>query len=218
MDTTGAPYAHTATASAFTEIIGTLAGKFGAWNHILMRQDASALEVWGQGILQNSSATVRSMVSSGATLNFGIYHNSAFPYDGKLAEVGIWDAALSNDELMRLYKGISPASIQPSKLRGYWPLNDYGAAGIAKDRSPYNQTLTMGAAGSALLPDHPPVFFAPVTGYIPFEVEVGEEAPPDVAEETIDSATVRLSLRLPQLKRRYTPMPLQCISILLLVA
>lgn len=43
--------------------------------------------------------------------------------DGLMAEVGIWNAALSDAEVASLAAGMSPLMVRPQSLVGYWPLN-----------------------------------------------------------------------------------------------
>lgn len=43
--------------------------------------------------------------------------------DGALAEVGLWNAALTNDEVASLAAGYSPLFVRPQSLVAYWPLN-----------------------------------------------------------------------------------------------
>lgn len=43
-------------------------------------------------------------------------------FSGRIAEVGVWNAALSDDEVASLAKGYSPALIRPMSLVAYWPL------------------------------------------------------------------------------------------------
>lgn len=43
-------------------------------------------------------------------------------YDGLLAEVGIWNVALTDAEMATLAKGFSPLFIRPGNLVAYWPL------------------------------------------------------------------------------------------------
>jgi hypothetical protein len=44
-------------------------------------------------------------------------------FAGRLAEVAIWDYALSDSEITSYMNGTPASSIQPSYLIGYWPLN-----------------------------------------------------------------------------------------------
>lgn len=59
------------------------------------------------------------IVSIGAVVSqFGVsgYHN------GKIAEVGLWNVALTDDEIDILRAGFSPLCVRPASLVGYWPL------------------------------------------------------------------------------------------------
>lgn len=42
-------------------------------------------------------------------------------FDGRVAEVGIWNVALTADEIVALYQGHPPSSIRPQSLRFYAP-------------------------------------------------------------------------------------------------
>jgi len=42
--------------------------------------------------------------------------------NGRIAEVGIWDAALTADEITSLYRGAKPIGIRPQNLQNYYPL------------------------------------------------------------------------------------------------
>lgn len=41
---------------------------------------------------------------------------------GRIAEAAIWNAALSDDEIAVLARGVSPLYVRPSALAAYWPL------------------------------------------------------------------------------------------------
>jgi len=43
-------------------------------------------------------------------------------YVGDMAECGIWDVALTPDEVASLARGVSALSIRPQNLVGYWPI------------------------------------------------------------------------------------------------
>lgn len=44
------------------------------------------------------------------------------PHDGRIADVGIWDVALTADEIAALAKGVSCSAIRPQNLRFHAPL------------------------------------------------------------------------------------------------
>lgn len=89
--------------------------------------------------------------AGGVDLNLG-GRNGTANFAGRVCDVGIWDAVLSNTELQSLQSGTSASWIRPTKLVAYYPL--YAAAAIEPDGSGnhLNGTLT----GTSLA-DHCPV-------------------------------------------------------------
>jgi len=73
-------------------------------------------------------------------------------FSGRVAEVGIWNVALSDVEVAALARGIAPPYIQPAALVGYWPV--WGLHSPEIDLTPNNRTLTV---TGATLADHAPV-------------------------------------------------------------
>lgn len=78
------------------------------------------------GVLGTANTTSQTPVGGDRT-ELGVYTNdpgnTGFnPLNGSMAEVGIWDVALTADELISLSKGVSPLLIRPADLLAYWPL------------------------------------------------------------------------------------------------
>jgi hypothetical protein len=72
--------------------------------------------------------------------------------DGKVAEVGIWQATLTDAEVAILGKGYSPLFVQPDKLLFYIPLirdNDQDLIG----------GLSLSEVGSPTITDHPRIIY-----------------------------------------------------------
>jgi len=44
------------------------------------------------------------------------------PLDGSIAEVGIWDSALTTEEILSMAGGLVPTQVQPKNLVSYYPL------------------------------------------------------------------------------------------------
>jgi len=62
-------------------------------------------------------------------------------FDGKLAELAVWDVALSDAEVANLAAGTNPTSVQADHLVGYWPLltdanDDIGSNNLTLAGSP----------------------------------------------------------------------------------
>lgn len=73
---------------------------------------------------------------------------------GVIAEVGIWTAVLSADEIAALGKGAPPLDVRPGSLRRYWPL--HGAAATEPDFNP-NGGGGNGTTTTGTLADHAPI-------------------------------------------------------------
>lgn len=45
-------------------------------------------------------------------------------WDGRIAHVAVWTAALEEDEMLRMAQGLSPRLVRPASLLTYWPLTE----------------------------------------------------------------------------------------------
>lgn len=73
------------------------------------------------------------------------------PVNGRIAEVAIWNVALTANEMIALANGTSPSQVRRSALLGYWPL--WGAASPEADLSGNRNNGTVTGAVAA---DHCP--------------------------------------------------------------
>jgi hypothetical protein len=77
-------------------------------------------------------------------------------FDGALAELAAWNAALSGAEIASLAAGWCPLWIRPQDLVGYWPEGGlYGR----HDNCLVNNALNMTAYNSPTWTDHPPILY-----------------------------------------------------------
>lgn len=76
--------------------------------------------------VKTSNATSSTPVNSLPQLSVGVRRGTTptVPATGGviIAEVGVWDIALTDAEFAALYSGVSPLSVRPQSLRHYWPL------------------------------------------------------------------------------------------------
>lgn len=97
----------------------------GTWNHTV---GVYASNTSRTAYLNNTAATTNttsSIPTSISRINIGSRRNSSINdsfFDGKLAELGIWDVVLTTDELTSLYKGVSCSLVRPQNLVFYAPL------------------------------------------------------------------------------------------------
>lgn len=91
--------------------------------------------------------------------------------NGRLAEVGLWSAALDDAEVLSLSRGVSPLLVRPASLVAYWPLNRQG---LRYDLIGGN---TLSQSGSPATIAHPRIFTPKSAQIIPFVAPAVARAP-----------------------------------------
>ena len=136
-------------------------GPFGAntWNHgCAVFASTTNRQVYLDGVAGALSTTLK---TPNTPTNTGIGRIVTTPYvSGRIAEVAIWNVALSENEIMMLAKGIAPLRIRGQNLKGYWPL--YTSDRLIDYSGNQN---TMIAVNSPVTAEPPPVRTAFGFGY-----------------------------------------------------
>lgn len=81
-------------------------------------------------------------------------------FDGRIAEVAIWSAALDDAEMAALGKGICPLLIRPTSLVGYWPV----LGNLSPEQDGWNSKFDMTLNNAPTKADHPRIYY-PIGGY-----------------------------------------------------
>ena len=133
---------------------GTLVGganiSTGVWTHVCARLNASydaSLYVNGVSDAWSSSVGTVPSVTTTEYLNRGPTFTT--PFLGDVAEIGIWNANLSDGEIKSLAMGVRPLRVRPSNLKRYRPFLD-------NTNCIMSNTVATGVAPSAST--HPRVF------------------------------------------------------------
>jgi hypothetical protein len=91
-----------------------------------------------------------------STFRFGQRQNAAYPFQGKLDELAIFDSALSASDVTAIYNSGSPADISSLSPFGWWRMgdNDNGTGTTITDQGSgsNNGTLTNGPTFSSSVP------------------------------------------------------------------
>lgn len=84
-------------------------------------------------------------------INIGVYRTTSpvDPFSGSMAEIGIWNAALTDDEVASLADGFTPNQIRPQSLVAYLPL-------VRNTQDIKGNTWT--TVGSLTAVDHPRIY------------------------------------------------------------
>jgi hypothetical protein len=128
-------------ASLFESTTGGTTLSAGTWYHLVGVKNGTAgntLFVYLNGAIDSTGgggSGGSSMVTQSTPLRFGCGGDTAIegPFSGTLAEIGLWDVALSVEEIAALAKGTPPNAFRPDHLKGYWPLP--GLSGTEADLS-----------------------------------------------------------------------------------
>jgi len=128
----------------------------GVWTHVCAKTTAGTglSKLFLNGVL--STTATRTVTLGDTASNFVIGargDGSTNPYDGKVAEVAVWNVALTDAEIAALGKGVSPFLVRPKNLMAYYSLWGVGAAD-EPDLSGNAQTLT--ETGTVGVADHSP--------------------------------------------------------------
>lgn len=121
-----------------------------AWQHVAVSLDAGKAKFYVNGRLVPNYAdnTVPAPLTYGGPAYIGNGPGAAYPFDGGIDEVRVYNRGLSADEIGQLYRLTAPTGTDTS-LKGYWSLNGQDmTATTAFDRSGGNNngTLTNGPA------------------------------------------------------------------------
>jgi hypothetical protein len=159
----------------------------GVWHSLAMRKNgtgAGALQAFLDGTSDVSTTSNESIQNTGTGLKLGVADDGG-AHDGLLAEVAIWNIALSDAEIKLLSKGVSPLMIRPANLKGYWPIfgtgttheRDYSGSGA-------HASIVNSLAPGTRVPPVMPFVFESIPG------EIGAAGP------GVDAALVYLDLQV----------------------
>lgn len=127
------------------------------WSHIAGVKDGvgtSTLRVYLNGTQDGVADSNRSLANLTSGLGLGGSSDGQELIDGLMAEVAIWNIALSTGELAALAKGVPAQVIRPSNLKGYWPLHGVGSSERDYSGLGTHATITGTVAAGTR---HPPV-------------------------------------------------------------
>jgi len=138
----------------------------GVWHHACgVEASATSRSAYIDGGSKATNTTSVSPANADRTA-IGLFNDStpSGPHDGRIAEAGIWDVALTDAEVKTLADGVSPLNVRPANLIAYWPLHG--------NRSPEpnlagDPALNLTIAGTVAQADHAPVAppFAELAGW-----------------------------------------------------
>ena len=104
----------------FAQINGSTAYNLNTWNHAALVDQSASKQLFQNGVSVGISSVNKTPTGINE-IRMGVY-TTVNNFDGSLAEVGIWNAALTADEVASLAKGMTCDKIRPQNLVFYAPL------------------------------------------------------------------------------------------------
>lgn len=131
----------------------------GVWHNVVGFLEASAnLQVWLNGNAA-STANASGIAAGQGFFEIGRRHGNTanITYsDGDIAEVGVWQGALSAGEIASLAAGFSPLLVNQKNLINYWPLQE---ASSSADPLAFIANYPQTQSGSPGVTDHPRIIY-----------------------------------------------------------
>jgi hypothetical protein len=137
-----------------------------AWNHSagVFRDDSYYfVQVNGQTSYNISGTAIPTSIDAsyvGAVSTAGVLSRY---FNGLIAEVAIWSAALTETECAALWRRRSPLTIRPQSLVAYYPLGGFWGQ---TDLDVWKSGLDLTATNSPTWDNHPPLFYRPQYGVV----------------------------------------------------
>lgn len=107
-------------------ITGPTSVSANVWSAVAYRRSTSGVGgehgIWLNGADEGHEATATGNNNSAAPVRIATDNIDSNHFDGKIAEVAIWDAYLTPAEIGALARGIAAVQIRRQNLVGYWPL------------------------------------------------------------------------------------------------
>ncbi len=112
-------------ASSGANATTTNAATVNSWNHLtgIFTTTNNRVAILN-GDTANKGTNTTSLLWPSALdgISFGARYTNGGEFTGYIAELAIWDVALTEIEVIALSKRYSPLLIRPARLQGYWPL------------------------------------------------------------------------------------------------
>lgn len=144
--------------SGNVQAISTAVLSASTWYHgcgvFAANNDRRAYINGGNKVTETSSVTPGAVNIHRSTIGQRPSNLDDQPFDGKIAEIGVWNIALTDADVAILAKGYSPLLVRPEYLLDYIPLIRTEDRGVVA-----GSAFTSSGAGSLAVGTHPRVFY-----------------------------------------------------------
>lgn len=135
-------------------VAGSLSVYDGNWHYVSGTYDGSTIKCYVDGVLLDSQPETRAVAYSTDALFIGSFDGSILGAAGNIAELSVWNAALTTDDMTSLTKGFSSLLVRTDKLSAYWRL-----LGVFTPEIERMKALDLTTTGILVAADHTPIYF-----------------------------------------------------------
>jgi hypothetical protein len=120
------------------------------WSFITATYSVDTQKLYQNGILQATATQSQGTSPTAGTTNMFVGKMTGNHFDGRMADVKVWNEVLTDGEIMELYKTpnlIVPSGMSTDVLELWWPLSEgYGTVAYDASGHGHHGTLTNGVA------------------------------------------------------------------------
>jgi hypothetical protein len=131
--------------SGFPQVTSGAIASTNTWSHACATYASTAFRLYGNGsfIGQNAVDGRLSGLSANTVINSGSEsYATGNEYSGRIADVAVWTAVLSDGEAIALAKGVRPYAVRPASLLLYWSIDGLVSPEVDLSGHAYNGTLS----------------------------------------------------------------------------
>lgn len=128
----------------FNAVEGSTTITLNGWDHAAMTYDGSDHKVFLNGVEEATDPHTGNLRSNNREVWIGRNPDDEATFLGRIDEPVIWNAALTLNEIIALYRGVRPRRIRPTSIVGGWPL--WGAHSPEIDLSGNGNSLAITGA------------------------------------------------------------------------
>jgi len=140
-------------------VAGSLSVYDGNWHYVSGVYDGATIKCYVDAVLLDSQVETRAIAYSTDGLFVGSFDGSILGAAGNIAELSVWGAALTTDDMTSLTKGFGASLVRPDKLSAHWRF-----LGVFTPETEKVQALDLTTTGTLVAAPHTPMYYQTSSG------------------------------------------------------
>lgn len=97
------------------------------WYHLAVRRSGTTITCWVNGVQEANTGTRSGSMPTGVQRIANSSGAGVEGFSGRIAEAGLWAAALTAGEIASLAGGAHPTRVRRVSMKAYWPIHGVGS-------------------------------------------------------------------------------------------